>query len=57
MKHLCTIFALTLTLSNITAQETIVALELDTAWQKLKKTISKGDLRSFKSIYHRDAIL
>ena len=56
MKLLCTIFALTLTLSNITAQETIVALELDSAWQKLKKTISKGDFRSFKSVYHRDAI-
>ena len=56
MKHLYTIFALTLILSNITAQETIVALELDTAWEKLKKSISKGDFRSFKSVYHRDAI-
>ena len=37
MKHLYTIFALILTLSNITAQETIVALELDTAWEKSKK--------------------
>ena len=57
MRHLLSIFALIFALSNITAQETIVALELDTAWQKLIKTISKGDFRSFKSIYHRDAIL
>ena len=57
MKHYSRIFALLLTLSNITAQETIIALELDTAWEKLKKSISKGDFRSFKSVYHRDAIL
>ena len=57
MKQYSRIFALLLTLSNITAQETIIALELDTAWEKLKKSISKGDFRSFKSVYHRDAIL
>ena len=31
--------------------------ELDAAWDKLKTTVSKGDFRSFKSVYHRDAIL
>ena len=31
--------------------------ELDAAWGKLKTTVSKGDFRSYKSIYHRDAIL
>ena len=31
--------------------------ELDVAWDKLKKTISSGDFRSFKSSYHRDAVL
>jgi len=56
MKRLYKIFTLILTLSNITAQETSVALEIDTAWEKLKKTISKGDFNSFKSVYHQDAI-
>ena len=31
--------------------------ELDAAWGKLKTTVSKGDFHSYKSIYHRDAIL
>jgi len=31
--------------------------EIDIAWDKLKKTISSGDFRSFKSAYHRDAVL
>ena len=31
--------------------------EIDIAWSKLKNTISIGDFRSFKSAYHRDAIL
>ena len=56
MKRLYKIFTLILTLSNITAQETSVALEIETAWEKLKKTISKGDFNSFKSVYHQDAI-
>ena len=56
MKCLYKIFALILTLSNITAQETLVALEIDSGWEKLKKTISKGDFNSFKSVYHQDAI-
>ena len=31
--------------------------ELDAAWDKIKMTISNGDFRLFKSVYHRDAIL
>ena len=31
--------------------------ELDAAWDIIKTTVSKGDFRSFKSVYHRDAIL
>ncbi|MBT7514488.1 MAG: hypothetical protein HN655_01365, partial [Candidatus Marinimicrobia bacterium] len=31
--------------------------ELDAAWDKIKMTVSKGDFRSYKSVYHRDAIL
>ena len=31
--------------------------QLDAAWGKLKTTVSNGDFRSFKSVYHRDAIL
>ena len=31
--------------------------EIDIACDKLKKTISSGDFRSFKSSYHRDAVL
>ena len=30
---------------------------IDRAWDKIKATITKGDFRSFKSSYHRDAIL
>jgi len=31
--------------------------EIDIAWDKIKNTISNGDFRSFKSAYHRDAVL
>ena len=31
--------------------------EIDIAWGKIKNTISSGDFRSFKSLYHRDAVL
>ena len=31
--------------------------ELDAAWDKIKTTVSNGDFHSFKSVYHRDAIL
>ncbi len=31
--------------------------ELDAAWEKIKKTISDGNFHSFKTAYHRDAVL
>ena len=31
--------------------------ELDVAWDKLEQTVSNGDFRSFKSVYHHDAVL
>ena len=52
------LFILTLFLSvqSIWAMDDVTD-ELDAAWDKLKTTVSKGDFRSFKSVYHRDAIL
>ena len=52
------LFILTIFLSiqSIWAMDNLTD-ELDTAWEKLKKIVSKGDFRSFKSIYHRDAVL
>jgi len=52
------LFILTLFLSiqSIWADDDVTD-ELDTVWDKLKTTVSKGDFRSYKSIYHRDAIL
>ena len=52
------LFILTLFLSvqSIWAMDDVTD-ELDAAWNKLKTTVSKGDFRSFKSVYHRDAIL
>jgi len=49
------IITLFLSLKSIWADDVID--ELDTAWDKLKATVSKGDFRSFKSVYHQDAIL
>ena len=31
--------------------------ELDAAWEKLEQTVSTGNFRSFKSVYHHDAVL
>ena len=31
--------------------------EIDIAWGKIKNTISSGDFRSFKSLYHSDSVL
>ena len=47
------LFILTLFLSiqSIWADDDVTA-ELDAAWDKLKTTVSKGDFRSYKSIYH-----
>jgi hypothetical protein len=38
------------------SEETVIN-ELNAAWDKLEQTISTGDFRSFKSVYHRDAVL
>ena len=38
------------------AEETLIN-ELNDAWGKLEQTVSNGDFRSFKSVYHRDAVL
>ena len=40
----------------IYAEDSVLG-EIDRAWDKIKATITKGDFRSFKSNYHRDAIL
>ena len=37
--------------------EDSVINELDAAWNKLEQTVSNGDFHSFKSTYHRDAVL
>ena len=52
------LFILTLFLSiqSIWADDDVTD-QLDAAWGKLKTTVSNGDFRSFKSVYHRDAIL
>ena len=51
------LFILTLFLSIQSIWADDVTDQLDSAWGKLKTTVSKGDFRSFKSVYHRDAIL
>ena len=38
-------------------EEDNVINELNAAWNKLEQTVSNGDFRSFKSVYHRDAVL
>ena len=52
------LFILTIFLSiqSIWAMDNLTD-ELDVAWGKLKNTVSKGDFRSFKSVYHWDAVL
>ena len=40
----------------IYADETVIN-ELNDAWDKLEQTVSNGNFRSFKSVYHRDAVL
>tara|TARA_B100000700_G_scaffold303611_1_gene375293 strand:+ start:9709 stop:10224 length:516 start_codon:yes stop_codon:yes gene_type:complete len=52
-----TLFIICLIFSNLLTQEADVVLQLDLAWEKLKKSISTGDFTSFKSLYHEDAIL
>ena len=43
--------------SQLIYSEDNVLGEIDRAWDKIKDTITKGDFRSLKSSYHRDAIL
>ena len=31
--------------------------EIDSSWAKIKRLINNGDLRKFKTMYHRDAIM
>ena len=52
-----TLFIISLISIQYMYAEDKVIDEIDTAWNKLKKTISSGDFRSFKSAYHRDAVL
>ena len=50
------IFVIIILNQNIDAQNHVLN-DLDEAWNKMKTTIVNGDFRSFKSVYHRDAIL
>jgi len=52
-----TLFIISLITIQFMYAEDKVLNEIDTAWDKLKNTISSGDFRSFKSAYHRDAVL
>ena len=51
------VFIITLFLSVQSVWADDVNDELDAAWDKIKMTVSNGDFRSYKSVYHRDAIL
>ena len=55
MRRICLLIVL-LFIQFIYAQDIIIN-ELDTAWKKLENTVSTGDFRSFKSVYHQDAVL
>ena len=55
MRHICLLIVL-LFIQFIYAQDIIIN-ELDAAWKKLENTVSTGDFRSFKSVYHQDAVL
>ena len=55
MRHICLLIVL-LFIQFIYAQDIIIN-ELDEAWKKLENTVSTGDFRSFKSVYHQDAVL
>ena len=45
-----------LLIQSIYAEDNVIN-ELNAAWNKLEQTVSNGDFRSFKSVYHRDAVL
>ena len=55
MRRICLLIVL-LFIQFIYAQDIIIN-ELDAAWKKLENTVSTGDFRSFKSVYHQDAVL
>ena len=55
MRRICLLIVL-LFIQFIYAQDIIIN-ELDAAWKKLENTVSTGDFRSFKSVYHHDAVL
>ena len=45
-----------LLIQSVYAEDSVIN-ELNAAWNKLEQTVSNGDFRSFKSVYHRDAVL
>ena len=45
-----------LLIQSVYAEDNVIN-ELNAAWNKLEQTVSNGDFRSFKSVYHRDAVL
>ena len=45
-----------LLIQSVYAEDNVIN-ELNAAWDKLEQTVSNGDFRTFKSIYHRDAVL
>jgi ketosteroid isomerase-like protein len=55
MKQVC-ILIVFLLIQSIYAEDSAIN-ELNAAWDKLEQTVSNGDFRTFKSVYHRDAVL
>ena len=55
MKQVCIIIVFLL-IQSVYADDSVIN-ELNAAWDKLEQTVSNGDFRTFKSIYHRDAVL
>ena len=45
-----------LLIQSVYAEDNVIN-ELNAAWNKLEQTVSNGDFRSFKSVYHREAVL
>lgn len=55
MKQVC-ILIVFLLIQSVYAEDSAIN-ELNAAWDKLEQTVSNGDFRTYKSIYHRDAVL
>jgi len=55
MKQVC-ILIVFLLIQSVYAEDSVIN-ELNAAWDKLEQTVSNGDFRTFKSVYHRDAVL